>query len=91
MAPIPEITADIHRDLGKIQATLDEILRRLDKHAENEDKIDARITVLEAQIRRDLEKSNSRLSAIETRMHYALGVFAAALFFFEVVLKFVKV
>ena len=80
MAPQPEISSDIHRDLGKIQATLDEILRRLDKHADNEEKMEAKITKLE-----------TRISNIETKLHYALGVVASVMFIFEVVLKFVKV
>ena len=80
MAPQPEFSSDIHRDLGKIQATLDEILRRLDKHADNEEKMEAKITKLE-----------TRISNIETKLHYALGVVASVMFIFEVVLKFVKV
>lgn len=91
MAPQPEISSDIHRDLGKIQATLDEILRRLDKHADNEEKMEAKIAKIEACFRVEQEKLITRISDIETKLHYALGVVASVMFIFEVVLKFVKV
>jgi hypothetical protein len=89
MAPI--IDSDIHRELGKIQATLDEILRRLDKHAETEEKMDLKITKLEHCFHNELEKTNSRVSAIETKFNYGLGVIAGFIFIFEVLLKFIKV
>lgn len=83
--------SDIHRDLGKIQATLDEILRRLDKHAETEEKIELKIAKLDSCFRAELEKVNARASAIETKFHYGLGALSTLFFIFEVLLKFIKV
>lgn len=78
------ISGDIQRELGKISATLDEILRRLDTHAQNEKDFEKKIEHNESTF-------NSRLSALESRMNYGLGIGAATIFFFEVLLKIVKV
>lgn len=83
MVPEP-VNADLHRELGKISATLEEILRRLDNHAANEKEF-------ERKIERTEHLFNNRLLAVENKLNYGLGIVAAALFFFEVILKFVKV
>lgn len=83
MAPEP-VNTDLHRELGKISATLEEILRRLDTHAANEKEF-------EKKIERTEYLFNNRLTSVENRLNYGLGGLAVAMFFFEVFLKFIKV
>ena len=85
------MNADLHRELGKIAATLEEILRRLEVHAQNEQKLDVKLSRNEQHMQLSLEKINMRVSAIENRLNYGLGALAALFFLFEVVMKFSKV
>ncbi len=82
---------NLHRELGKISATLDEILRRLDRHAENEEKLDIKLSRNEQHMQISLEKINMRVSGIESRLNYGLGALAALVFIFEIVMKLIKV
>ena len=90
MAPNPT-DADIHRELGKITAQLEEVLRRLDQHSENEDKVDVKMSRNEVRMETSFEKVNIRIAAIENRLNYGLGALAALIFIFELAMKLVKV
>ena len=90
MAPNPT-DADIHRELGKITAQLEEVLRRLDQHSENEDKVDVKMSMNEVRMETSFEKVNIRIAAIENRLNYGLGALAALIFIFELAMKLVKV
>lgn len=81
---VETVGADIQRELGKISATLEEILRRLDNHAANEKEF-------EKKIERNEYTFNKRLMAVENKINYGLGILAAVVFFFEFVMKFVKI
>jgi len=93
MASTSEIKfdADMHRELGKINAQLEEVLRRLDRHSENEEKVDVKMSRNEVHMQTSLEKINMRISSIESRLNYGLGALAALVFIFELAMKLVKV
>jgi hypothetical protein len=82
---------DVHRELGKIAAQLEEVLRRLDRHSENEEKVDVKMSTNKAQMEGSFKEINNRMSAIESRFNYGIGALAAAFFIFEVAIKFIKV
>lgn len=81
----------LQRELGKISATLDEILRRLDKHAIAEEKLVAKIENSEAHYDNVIEKLHARVNYLENKLNYGLGALAAALFVLEFLVKFIKV
>lgn len=82
---------ELHRELGKILATLDEILRRLDKHAIAEEKLVLKMEKSKAESYAEIEKLHTRASYLENKLNYGLGAIAAVLFVLEFAVKFIKV